>query len=364
MSDDVLQQAAELFKKGDKEQASKLLSELVNKEPRNASAWYGLAICLNETEQKRYCLQRVLEINPDNAKAKQMLEGLQQAGETRPGVPEQDTNIDKVTSTQPAKYQQHQKPSAQEFEVAQKKPGFNLFQWIMLAVLGVLTIGVIGLAIYYFIGLPSHPQSIPAFSETPTLSSPIAGSISLPETWTPNPTDTMQPEPTLRPSFTPLPTRTPFVLPSLTLANTQTTQPTIPVLMPSTASPIPIQSTKAPAPQTTQEQPTARPTRQNTPTRPPETTVSCGVSPSVVPGASNVTITFYANFSPPIDGSGFSVDQFDQYYPGQRGCSGSDGDGDGYASCEGRSGAIPYRRTVRVTFSTSVGDCTATFRTN
>ena len=362
MSDDVLKQAAELYKQGDKEQASRLLSELVNNEPKNASAWYGLAICLNETKQKRYCLQRVLEITPDNAKAKQMLERLQQAEETQRNNPEQDTNIANVVPNQSAKYRQPQKPSTKEFGGAQKKSGLNLFQWIMLAVLGLLTFGGIGVAIFYIMSLPNSPQSIPAFSETPTLSSPKAGSISLPDTWTPIPTDTMQPDPTLRPSFTPLPTSTPYILPTLTLANTQTTQPTIPIQIPSSPSPILSGSTNAPAPQATQEQPTARPTRASTPTRPPRTTVTCGISPSVVPGAQNTPITFFVNFSPPKAGLGISGIHFDQYYSGQKGCGGSDGDGDGYASCEGRSGTTPYRRTVKVTFSTSVGDCVTSFK--
>jgi len=76
MSDDVFKQAADLYKQGDKEQACRLLSELVDIEPRNASAWYGLAVCLNDQDRKVDCLHKVLEINPEHQKAKQLLERL------------------------------------------------------------------------------------------------------------------------------------------------------------------------------------------------------------------------------------------------------------------------------------------------
>jgi hypothetical protein len=81
-----------------------------------------------------------------------------------------------------------------------------------------------------------------------------------------------------------------------------------------------------------------------------------------VPGASSTTITFYVNFSPPKGGLGFDI-SFDRYYSGQKGCAGASGI-DGHASCEGRSGMLPYQKTVTVTFSTSAGKCFATYKSS
>ena len=72
-----LQEAVSLFNKGDKSQASKLLMEIVQKNPLNTVAWYGLALCVDELEKKVYCLKRVLILDPSNKKAQQMLDKLQ-----------------------------------------------------------------------------------------------------------------------------------------------------------------------------------------------------------------------------------------------------------------------------------------------
>jgi Flp pilus assembly protein TadD len=47
-----LRESFELFNRGEKQKAAKLLAALVIQEPNNASAWYGLALCLDDTEKK------------------------------------------------------------------------------------------------------------------------------------------------------------------------------------------------------------------------------------------------------------------------------------------------------------------------
>ncbi len=42
-----LQEAVSLYKKGDKPQAMKLLTEIVKQEPDNSIAWYVLALCID-----------------------------------------------------------------------------------------------------------------------------------------------------------------------------------------------------------------------------------------------------------------------------------------------------------------------------
>lgn len=101
MSNEVLQQAAVFYKQGDKESAAKLLVQLVKDEPNNADAWYGLAMCLDQTERKRYCLQKALAINPESHRAKQALEklsqGTQVAASSAPALTHQEnTSVSRI----------------------------------------------------------------------------------------------------------------------------------------------------------------------------------------------------------------------------------------------------------------------------
>jgi|GEM_PF-3500866 len=68
-----LDQAIEAIQAGQKAQGLTILARLVNQEPHNERAWLWLATCVDEPEKKRYCLQRVLEINPASAAGRQLL---------------------------------------------------------------------------------------------------------------------------------------------------------------------------------------------------------------------------------------------------------------------------------------------------
>jgi len=68
-----LDQAIEAIQSGQKAQGLAILAKLVNQEPHNERAWLWLASCMDEPEKKRYCLQRVLELNPASAAARQLL---------------------------------------------------------------------------------------------------------------------------------------------------------------------------------------------------------------------------------------------------------------------------------------------------
>lgn len=71
---DKLNTAIELAKSGNKGEAIKLLSEVVKQDPQNETAWSWLVVCVQTPEQKRYCLEKILQINPNNVKARQALE--------------------------------------------------------------------------------------------------------------------------------------------------------------------------------------------------------------------------------------------------------------------------------------------------
>jgi len=72
-----LLQAVELYKAGDKEGAQKLLSQIVNLEPENIDAWYGLYLCATSNVERINLLEKCLAINPEHQKARKALDILQ-----------------------------------------------------------------------------------------------------------------------------------------------------------------------------------------------------------------------------------------------------------------------------------------------
>lgn len=84
MSIEPLSQAISLIKSGDTQGGQKLLAEVVRSDPGNETAWLWLS-SVAPADKRRYCLDRVLKINPENALAKQLMEQLQRQ-ETQPPV--------------------------------------------------------------------------------------------------------------------------------------------------------------------------------------------------------------------------------------------------------------------------------------
>src|SRR5215813_12450502 len=75
--EDLLQEGIAAFQAGDRTKARELLLEVVKLDPENEQAWYYLAASeSNPTLRKQY-LQTVLEINPGNAKAREVLDRIQ-----------------------------------------------------------------------------------------------------------------------------------------------------------------------------------------------------------------------------------------------------------------------------------------------
>jgi hypothetical protein len=76
MTTDKLTQAVQMIKAGNKPAALPLLKQVIQAEPNNELAWHWLYSCVDDVSQKKYCLQKVLEINPNNANARSALEKL------------------------------------------------------------------------------------------------------------------------------------------------------------------------------------------------------------------------------------------------------------------------------------------------
>lgn len=76
MNSEKLSYATQLIKSGNKQAALPILREIVQADPNDENAWLWLYSCVDKSEQKKYCLQQVLKINPYNQHAHQALEKL------------------------------------------------------------------------------------------------------------------------------------------------------------------------------------------------------------------------------------------------------------------------------------------------
>ena len=71
-----LSQAIQLFNTGQKQEALTLFTEIVNGDPANSTAWYGIALCQSEREKTIDYLKKTISLDPNNEKAKHMLNRL------------------------------------------------------------------------------------------------------------------------------------------------------------------------------------------------------------------------------------------------------------------------------------------------
>ncbi len=73
VSEEILRQAAAAVKSGDRQTALKLTKQFVRTNPKDVRGWMALSRLSPNADIKRQCLERVLALRPDNAKAKQLL---------------------------------------------------------------------------------------------------------------------------------------------------------------------------------------------------------------------------------------------------------------------------------------------------
>jgi tetratricopeptide (TPR) repeat protein len=74
------QQGIAAAKAGQKEEARALLQQAIRLEPGNEAAWMWLASVARDQRERVFALQKLLEINPDNATARQALDSLSATG--------------------------------------------------------------------------------------------------------------------------------------------------------------------------------------------------------------------------------------------------------------------------------------------
>jgi tetratricopeptide (TPR) repeat protein len=86
----LVDEAIEAYKAGDKNGAVRLLTEALKRDPRNEQAWLYMGAALDDPDKRRQAFQRVLQINPNNERAKAALNRL--GGTTTPPPPAGGTN--------------------------------------------------------------------------------------------------------------------------------------------------------------------------------------------------------------------------------------------------------------------------------
>ncbi len=84
MANELMQQAFKLYQAGNRKKAVDLLTQVIQQEPNNAEAWYGLAVCVQDANTKVKCLHKVLALKPEHVKAQQALEQLEPSAKAPP----------------------------------------------------------------------------------------------------------------------------------------------------------------------------------------------------------------------------------------------------------------------------------------
>jgi len=116
---DKMQQAIALIKSGDKQGGQRLLAEVVTADPKNEMAWLWLT-SVAPAEKRRYCLEKVLSINPNNEQARQLLErlrALESQTQAQPSVPVQPSS-----QVQPATAPEKSQESTPTTSVVERAP--------------------------------------------------------------------------------------------------------------------------------------------------------------------------------------------------------------------------------------------------
>lgn len=222
-AEDLIQDGIRAAQEGDRERAKALLSKAVLAAPNSEDAWWWLGQSVDDPQQRAYCSQRVLAINPGHEGAKAQL------ADPTPTPP----FIGDV-----APIEEPDRPSAQPDADVWGKPETKSTRRssaqqvvIILLVLALLCLVIAG-GTYIFLDSTDYFGAQPlaateAAPQKPTATDfVIVGTQVLPPTWTPTP------------SLTPLATRTPTRIPPEELSPTPTIQPPTPAATPASGSAI------------------------------------------------------------------------------------------------------------------------------
>lgn len=144
----ILEQAVALIRAGNTEKAKQLLADVIQKNPRDENAWLWMVRCVHSEKEKRYCFERVLNINPQN---KHAIEGIRR--------------LDNPISPKTEPKKQVGQPSSASLLKATKKPKNSNF--LILLLLGTGIIGFVCVCGIFYARLTSRGLTISSPTSTP-----------------------------------------------------------------------------------------------------------------------------------------------------------------------------------------------------
>jgi len=226
-----LNQAEEFLRAGRRQEARAVLIEHLRGEPRSAQAWWLMSFAVDDPDQKIECVQRVLQLHPDSAKARQRLLKLQTLGQQG----QIDAAMPRPADPAPALDAQKSEPAAGQPAVSPPRtPRRSVsFPWAGILI-GLLVIVLLAFAyaLYTWVrqgAAQTQAQPLQASAQM-ALAQTSLTPTRLPVTRTPSPTRT--PRPSATASETPTEAPTPSFLliqpgypaPDFTLEDSQTGQ--------------------------------------------------------------------------------------------------------------------------------------------
>jgi hypothetical protein len=119
-------EAIQQYQAGNTQEAESLLQDLVKKDPNNVEAWHWLEKCAKSPILVRTCLESIVELEPENLKARKRLEALgpkKSADKNTPPAPQPVSASPKLSQATPISKPKEPTPSpalAKSPQAAQK----------------------------------------------------------------------------------------------------------------------------------------------------------------------------------------------------------------------------------------------------
>jgi hypothetical protein len=163
MTPEKIKSAINLFKSGDKQAAKQLLLEIIKSDPQNETGWLWLSACVDTIDQKKYCLEKVLAINPNNLDAQKAvlsLQNRQQVSTAKEKTPSNDSGSSAYKSSPPIRQSQTSSPkpnnakSTKPINTPLLLGGIVLF---LICIIGAVLLGVNASSFFNALGNGSNP---------------------------------------------------------------------------------------------------------------------------------------------------------------------------------------------------------------
>ncbi len=192
---------------GDKSTARRILTQVIQGDPRSEAAWLWLSSVLDTPQGRAYCLRKVLALNPRNQTAQKGLAAL----EATPPAPTIVAQTPPVEALPPAPVTLATAERGSRLRSLVSRREFWQVTLLGLAAVAAILVGVL---LYAVLGGTAAAEEEPVAATMPSPTPWPRGTLR--PTFTSTPTNTSVPTITPTPSFTLSPTPTP--LPTVTTA--------------------------------------------------------------------------------------------------------------------------------------------------